>query len=163
MMYRHFTFIGAALLIAVLQTTVEAMILPGWMQPDMLLATVVLLGLFLQSPSGSAYAFGIGYLMDLLTGCVTGTYAFERILIFLAAYWLNGQFYAKSPLVQGLMVLVLAIVDYILIWVLTSVFGTEGVGLHLWEMVPRSIFSGIVGFALYYPLSIVWEGGQREF
>ncbi len=164
-MIRHLIFVVLVLALTVLQTTLVPIALPEWMQPDILLAVVVLMGLLQPRGIGSIYAFGIGYLMDLMIGVVlTGTFTLERLLLFLAAYWLNGQFYAKSPFIQFMVVTIMAILDYILLWILIAVFSGKGSDyIELWQMVPRALSSGLMGLALYYPLIILWEGGQREF
>ena len=159
----HMIFIFSALVLAVLQTTLVPLLLPVWLRPDLLLVLVVLLGLFLQPAPGSAYAFGLGYLQDLLTGTMTGLFVFDRLVIYLAAYWLSGQFYAKSAWTQAIIVGILSIADYILVWTLSAIFsGGEAATVALWMVIPRALSSALFGLVLFFPLSILWEGGQRE-
>ncbi len=162
-MSRHVILILAVVLLAALQTTLIPMLLPEWIHPDLLLAVTVLVGLFMRPAAGSIYAFGMGYLQDLLTGSIIGLFTFDRVVIFLLAYWLAGQFYAKSASAQALLVAVMAMLDYFLLLLLFTVFtGGEAFSAPLWHLIPRSLCSALAGLILFYPLSILWEGAQRE-
>lgn len=160
---RHLLFVLFVFVLAVLQTTLVPMLLPGWLHPDMLMATVVLTGLFFQPASGALYAFGLGYLQDLMTGSMVGLFTFDRLVIYLAGYWLAGQFYAKSAPAQAILVGMLSIFDFFLLWLLGSIFsGGESIVPSFWQVIPRSVSSAVFGLALFFPISMIWEGGQRE-
>jgi len=162
-MRKHLIFVISALVLAVIQTTLVPLVLPAWLRPDFLLILVVLLGLFAQPATGAVYAFGLGYLQDLLTGSMPGLFTFDRLVIYIAAYWLSGQFYARSPFAQALLVALLSVTDYFLIWLLSAIFsGGDALGLPFWQMLPRSIVCALIGLLLYFPLDILWEGGERE-
>ncbi|GEM_PF-2354332 len=162
-MRKHLIFVISTLVLAVLQTTLVPLLLPEWLRPDFLFVVIVLLGLFLQPMTGSIYTFGMGYLQDLLMGTMAGLFIVDRLVIYLAAYWLAGQFYAKSALAQAALVALLSVLDYLLIWLLSAIFsGGDAFSVPLWHLFPRAISNAIMGLALYYPLRILWEGGERE-
>jgi len=161
---RHIIMILGVVFLAALQTTLIPLLLPGWVHPDFLLAVTVLAGLFMSPATGSVYAFGMGYLQDLLTGSMVGLFTFDRVVIYLLAYWLAGQFYAKSAYAQVVLIAVVVVLDHVLLLVLSAIFtGGEAFASPLWHLIPRSICTALAGLILFYPLSILWEGAQREF
>jgi len=83
----------------------------------------VLAGVFLDPATGAVYAFGAGYLADLLGGETVGVFMFDRMIIFMAANILSKQFYARNALAQLLLTALLAFVEILFIMLLSSVFG----------------------------------------
>lgn len=153
---QHLELVGLILVCAVVQTTLTAR-LWGGAQPDLLLAATGLMGLFFSPVTGSLYACGTGYLQDLLSGGVVGTFMFVRVIVFLLAKRLSKQFYAKSAMAQFVIIVLLAVVDATLAAILTAIFG-EGsslTGSLIWHIPLRAIATALAGLPLYYIIRVI--------
>ena len=160
---QHLYFMLLVALCAVLQTTLIQFAIPDYLRPDLFLSTVVLLGLFLGPVWGSLYAFFLGYLEDLFCGSMVGLFMFSRMVIYLAALFLSGQFYARSALAQGLLIALLGVLDAVIVEVLSLIFTqTSPFQLsNLWVIFPRSLSSGVAGVLLFPILRRIWEEKER--
>lgn len=155
---RHIMLLCIILACAVIQTTLTVLLWKG-AQPDLLLATVVLFGLFLNPATGAVYAFGMGYLQDILTGGTVGIFMTDRVIIYILANRLSHQFYAKSAAAQFVLIALLTIADAIIVTVLSSIFG-QGVVLsesQIWHIPVRAIVTALMGMPLYFLIKWLWE------
>jgi rod shape-determining protein MreD len=90
----------ATLTLALLVLSVEAAVVRvfGWSAApiDITVALVVYVAIFAPTVEGSVTAFGLGYLLDALTGRPTGLYAFLAVLLFLMVRVANGLVDART-------------------------------------------------------------------
>jgi len=155
---RHVALLCLILAIAVVQTTLTVLLWRG-AQPDLLLATLILFALYMNPATGSIYAFGMGYLQDILTGGTVGIFMTGRIVIYILANRLSHQFYAKSAAAQFLLIALLTVADAIIAAILSAIFG-QSVVLHeaiVWHVPLRAVITALMGMPLFYLIRWLWE------
>ncbi len=155
---KHILFFLLIMLCAVIQTTLTVL-LPAPLQPDLLLALVILAGLYMNPAVGSVYAVGIGYLQDLLTLSIVGLFMLGRVIIYILGNRLSHEFYAKSAPAQVIVIFLLGIVDTILIFVLSAIFGQDAhfKWYMLWHTPLRSLTTALFGVPLFFVIKKIWE------
>jgi rod shape-determining protein MreD len=160
---QHFLMVILILACAVAQTTLTVLLWKG-AQPDLLLAVVVLAGLYLGPVAGSLYAFGMGYISDLLTGGVVGIFMFDRVVIYVLANRMSHLFYAKSAAAQFIVIVLLSIVDTLIVLLLSLIFGQ---GLVIREtqalyLPIRAIVTALAGMPLYFIIKWIEQMGKPK-
>lgn len=156
----HALFILMVLACAVAQITLIPRMWEG-ARPDLLLAVVILLGLFQSPATGSLYSFGIGYLNDILTGSVMGLFMFERVLMFTLGSRLSQQFYAKSAPAQFIIILILSILDVFVRGLLGLIFGQGNTftGNLILTTPLRAFMTALMGMPLFLALKLIFDTG----
>lgn len=155
---RHILFFLLVMLCAVIQTTLTVLLPPSF-QPDLLLALVILAGLYMLPAVGSVYAVGIGYLQDLLTLSIVGLFMLGRVIIYILGNRLSHEFYAKSAPAQFIVIFLLGIVDAVLIFALSAIFGQEAhfKWYMLWRIPIRALTTALFGVPLFFIIKKIWE------
>lgn len=155
---KHILFFLLIMLCAVIQTTLTVL-LPAPLRPDLLLALVILAGLYMTPAVGSVYALGIGYLQDLLTLSIVGLFMLERVIIYILGNRLSHEFYAKSAPAQFVIIFLLGLVDAVLLFILTSIFGQDAhfKWYMLWHVPLRSISTALFGVPLFFVVKKISE------
>jgi rod shape-determining protein MreD len=143
---------GAALLFGV--ALVQAVIVPPYVvaggSPELLLLTVISLGLVRGSVAGAGYGFAAGLLFDLLT---LDTLGLSSLVLTLAGFWAGrygettGRGRRLSPLVSVAVITVLAA---LFAFFLHSLLGDEVVARH--ALVTVLLPTLLVNVLLAYPV-----------
>lgn len=126
-----FLALGAALL--VIQSNLFRVIelLERWMSisgltPSLLLPLVVFMGVHEYSMArGAALAFTLGYLLDVFAGAPVGLFTFITVATFVVARAAGVRLAAQTLITKIGLALVFALVQRILIIVLTAIFGND--------------------------------------
>jgi rod shape-determining protein MreD len=126
-----FLALGAALL--VIQSNLFRVIelLERWMSisgltPSLLLPLVVFMGVHEYSMArGAALSFTLGYLLDVFAGAPVGLFTFITVATFVVARAAGVRLAAQTLITKIGLALVFALVQRILIIVLTAIFGND--------------------------------------
>src|SRR4051794_36639490 len=126
-----FLALGAALL--VIQSNMFRVIelLERWLSlsgltPSLLLPLVVFMGVHEYSMArGAALAFTLGYLLDVFAGAPVGLFTFITVATFVVARAAGVRLAAQTLITKIGLALVFALVQRILIIVLTAIFGND--------------------------------------
>lgn len=126
-----FLALGAALL--VLQSNLFRLIdwlerwteIPG-LTPSLLLPLVVFMGVHEYSMArGAALCFTLGYLLDVFAGAPVGLFTFITVATFVVARAAGVRLAAQTLITKIGLALVFALVQGVLIVVLTAIFGND--------------------------------------
>ena len=106
-----FCFSSAAVLLLCLQTTMlnHLPLLP--VKPDLTIIMVAYVGIFHSDVRGMLLAFTFGYILDVLSGNITGLYSLLRIFTFIFIKLSEKSFYLKTITAQFLLITILSLVD----------------------------------------------------
>lgn len=122
-MWRLLALLGLGLMAVVVQS-MAASVLPGHAVPDLGLLVVVAVALHASAFEGLAVAASVGYGADLLSGSLLGHHALLRILTFLAARLVSGQFHLKRASSVAVLVFGLSVADALgtvaVLWLFTG-------------------------------------------
>ncbi len=158
-----FLLIGWLLLI--LQTTLLKFLSLGVVLPNLVLLTVLYLGLFHRFHRGCALTFFLGYLMDLFSGGPTGLYIFLYLGSFSLAQMIREMFYLKSRLFQIIFILIFSLGNdfflFLLFWVFSSPVNFSP-SLLKW-IILQGIYNASVGPFLFLLLERVNQRFLRNF
>lgn len=126
--------------------------------PDLVLILVVYLGIFRNPIRGLIIVFVLGLLADLTTGGgYQGLTSLSYLIVFLAARLAGKLFYARNPLIQGIITLIANIVHGIFVhWLLFSFAVLPG----LWPvqfkgLLIQAFLSGLFAPLVFYLLLAV--------
>lgn len=154
-------FILITLFAIILDTTILGFIFAGepGAKPNILLALVVLMGLFIRPREGAVYAFIIGYIEDIMLNPFAGMYMFNRVAIYLISYQLSRRLYSRSAGVQFVIIFLLSIVDFILYLILSAIFAPPAV-FNTFFLV-RAFLNGFFGIFLFFILKRIWTSSPE--
>lgn len=126
-----FLALGTALLVIQSNLFRVVELLERWMSlsgltPSLLLPLVVFMGVHEYSMArGAALAFTLGYLLDVFAGAPVGLFTFINVATFVVARAAGVRLAAQTLITKIGLALVFALVQRILIIVLTAIFGND--------------------------------------
>lgn len=126
-----FLALGAALLVIQSNLFRLVEVLERWLKipgltPSLLLPLVVFMGVHEYSMArGAALAFTLGYLLDVFAGAPIGLFTFITVATFVVARAAGVRLAAQTLITKIGLALVFALVQGILIIVLTAIFGND--------------------------------------
>lgn len=150
---RALTFLAAALLLVLVQGNLWRVLGPLGVQgatPSLALPLVVWLGV--HEPStvrGSAIAFAIGYLTDLLASAPVGLFTLASVAVWWLARLLGVRVSGTGYVSRMVVGLLFAAVEGALVLVLLAIFGTD-------PRRPVELFANLVPHALCTSLVAPW-------
>ena len=128
---RNTAFLALGVALMVLQSNLYRLVarlhVTGAM-PSLLLPLVVFMGVHEYSMArGAALAFTLGYLMDVFSAAPLGLFTFITVATFIVSRAAGVRLAAQTLLTKVALALVFALVQGILIVVLTAIFGNDAV------------------------------------
>jgi rod shape-determining protein MreD len=126
---RNTAFLGIGIALLVIQSNmfrlVERLHIPG-ATPSLLLPLIVFMGVHEYSMSrGAALAFTLGYLLDLFAASPIGLFTFITVATFVVARAAGVRLAAQTFVTKIALAFVFALLQGILIVVLTAIFGKD--------------------------------------
>jgi rod shape-determining protein MreD len=130
---RNTAFLALGVALLVIQSNLFRVVelLERWMSisgltPSLLLPLVVFMGVHEYSMArGAALAFTLGYLLDVFAGAPVGLFTFITVATFVVARAAGVRLAAQTLITKIGLALVFALVQRILIIVLTAIFGND--------------------------------------
>jgi rod shape-determining protein MreD len=123
-MKRFLFFLLIGWLLLIFQTTLLKFFSVGVVVPNLVLLTVLYLGLYHQFRQGYTITFFLGYLMDLFSGGPMGLYIFLYLGSFFLTQIIREIFYLKSVFFQVIFILIFSLSNdfllFLLLWVFSS-------------------------------------------
>ena len=125
--------------------------------PDLLLVVVVYLGIFRDPLKGLPLVFLLGYLADVTAGGFAGLTSLVYLGVFLLARGVGRVFYARNPLIQGIIV---AAAGALTALAACGVLHGFGVLASAWPARPgaallRALLTGLVAPVVFWALFAV--------
>src|SRR5262249_44811892 len=126
---RNTAFLAVGVALLILQSSLFRLIdrlhIPG-ATPSLLLPLVVFMGVHEYSVArGAALAFVLGYLLDLFTAAPVGLFTFIMVAVFVVSRAAGVRLSAQTLLTKIALAFEFALVQGVLIVVLTAIFGND--------------------------------------
>lgn len=150
-----FGFLLLGIVFLSLQTTILNFSPHIPVKPDLIIIMVAYLGIFQGPGRGLFLAATLGYLVDILSGGITGMFTFLRIATFFLTKLVCENLYLKSVLSQTILIIILSIIDGILLLSTLYLFSSVE---NLWIFVARflplhAVLTGIFGPLIFLILN----------
>lgn len=151
-----FLILGAALLVVQsnlfhLVDWLHRLVKIAWPTPSLLLPLVVFMGVHEYSMArGAALTFTLGYLLDVFAGAPVGLFTFITVATFVVARAAGVRLAAQTLITKIGLAFVFALVQGVLIIVLTAIFGNDAarpralVGLVAPHAIATAVFAPFV-------------------
>jgi rod shape-determining protein MreD len=126
---RNTAFLAVGIILLIAQSNLFRLI--GWLRiqgatPSLLLPLVVFMGVHEYSIArGAALAFLLGYLLDLFAGAPVGLFTFITVATFVVSRAAGVKLAAQTLLTKIALAFVFALLEGVLIVVLTAIFGGD--------------------------------------
>jgi rod shape-determining protein MreD len=162
-MNRALTISLLAVLSLVLITIQSTVLSPreGYFYPDLNLIFIVFLAIYSEARGGFLIAAGNGYLMDVLSGNLPGTFTLSRLSAYILVKTSSSHVYLKKYLVQGLVIFASTIFTWLFIMTIISVRGESGFRLTLGEILLQGLVNTAVGLPLFWAAGKAYARLQR--
>ncbi len=152
-MSKTLTFISL-LILSVLIITVQSTFLSprngGYLFPDLNLIFIVLLAVYSETRGGLLLAAGNGYMMDVLSGNLPGTFTISRLSAYLLVRTSSTHVYLKKALVLGIVIFVTTIFTWAFILTIIRIKSDTGFRLSFGDMVLQGLVNSVVGVPLFW-------------
>ena len=138
------------ILLVVLQRTLLDLLFGGRIGVEVSLILVIYAGFHLDMVRGGVLAFLTGFLLDCVSGTITGLYTFTYVLIFLLSYLLSPRIYGERILfIMGYTLLCVLLEGLFIFAVYWSVYGTDVSQGLLRTCLPQALVAGVLSPALF--------------
>lgn len=138
-----------SILFITLQTTVLSPANRGYLFPDLNLILIVFLAIYTETRGSFLLAAGNGYMMDVLSGNLPGTFTISRLSAFLLVRTSSNHVYLQKILVQGLMIFIATIFTWAFILSIIKIKSNSGLQISLDEILIQGLVNTVVGVPLF--------------
>ncbi|MBW2148492.1 MAG: rod shape-determining protein MreD [Deltaproteobacteria bacterium] len=139
-----FFFLLCGIFSLVLQTTVFYLI-PGTFHVDLILIIVVYLGFTRDVAWGGVLAFCLGYMMDIGSGGIPGTFSFSKFIVLLITATVAKRFFTKHPMFIFFLVFLFSLMDGLIMLGILRIQGTWRVeGLDVGNVLLQAAATGLI-------------------
>ena len=142
------------ILVSVILITVQSTLLSpgrgGYMIPDLNLIFIVFLAVYTETKGSFLLAAGNGYMMDVLSGNLPGTFTISRLSAYLLVRTSSNHVYLKKVLVQGLVIFLATIFTWTFIMTIIRIKSDAGFHLTFGEIVIQGLVNSVVGVPLFW-------------
>lgn len=132
------------------QTTILSPRTAGYMFPDLNLILIVFLAVYSETRGSFLLAAGNGYMMDVLSGNLPGTFTISRLSAFLLVRTSSNHVYLKKMIVQGLVIFLATIFTWTFILSVIKIKGEGGFHISFSEIMTQGLVNTIVGVPLFW-------------
>lgn len=146
-------FVFISILFITLQTTLFSPRKVGYVFPDLNLILIVFLAVYSDVRGGLFFATGNGYLMDVLSGNLPGTFTISRLSAYLLVRTSSNHVYLRKWIVQGLVIFLATIFSWTFIIAIFRIRQDTYFTLTLSEIVTQAVVNTIVGIPLFWVIS----------
>ena len=154
-------FVLISILFITLQTTLLSPRKVGYVFPDLNLILIVFLGIYSEVRGSLVLATGNGYLMDVLSGNLPGTFTISRLSAYLLVRTSSNHVYLKRWLVQGLVIFLTTIFSWTFIVAIFKIKQDTYFTLTLSEIMTQAVVNTVVGIPLFWVIARVHAKLQK--
>ncbi|MCC6711915.1 MAG: rod shape-determining protein MreD [Candidatus Dadabacteria bacterium] len=133
----------------------------GHIYPDLNLIFIVFLAIYSEVRGSLLIAAGNGYLMDVLSGNLPGTFTLSRLSAYILVKSSSSHVYLKKYLVQGLVIFGSTVFTWLFIMTIIVIRGEPGLRLPLGEILLRGVVNTAVGVPLFWAAGKAYARLQR--
>ena len=152
-MNKTITFISL-LLVSVLIITVQSTLLSpriaGHLFPDLNLIFIVFLAVYSETRGSFLLAAGNGYMMDVLSGNLPGTFTISRLSAYILVRTSSNHVYLKKALVLGLVIFLTTIFTWTFILTIIRIKSDAGFQLSFGDIILQGLVNSVVGVPLFW-------------
>jgi len=152
-MNKTLTYISLLVVSIVLITVQSTLLSPrkvGYLFPDLNLIFIVFLAVYSETRGSFLLAAGNGYMMDVLSGNLPGTFTISRLSAYLLVRTSSNHVYLKKVLVQGLVIFLTTIFTWTFILTIIKIKSEAGFRLSFSEIILQGAVNSVVGVALFW-------------
>ena len=154
-------FILVSIIFITIQTTLLSPKNLNYFYPDLNLILIVFLAIFSEVRGGFFLALGNGYMMDVLSGNLPGTFTLSR----LSAYFLvrsgSNHVYLKKSVVQGLVIFIATVFTWIFILIIIKIKNQDSFDITARSILIQGIVNAIVGVPIFWMIHRINAKFQR--
>ena len=152
-MNKTVTFVSL-LLVSVLIITVQSTLLSpriaGYLFPDLNLIFIVFLAVYSETKGSFLLAAGNGYMMDVLSGNLPGTFTISRLSAYLLVRTSSNHVYLKKALVLGLVIFLSTVFTWTFILTIIRIKSDAGFQLSFSDIILQGLVNSVVGVPLFW-------------
>jgi rod shape-determining protein MreD len=152
-MNKTVTFVSL-LLVSVLIVTVQSTLLSprnaGYLIPDLNLIFIVFLAVYSETRGSFLLAAGNGYMMDVLSGNLPGTFTISRLSAYILVRTSSNHVYLKKVLVLGLVIFLSTIFTWTFILTIIRIKSNVGFQLSFGDIILQGLVNSVVGVPLFW-------------
>ncbi len=152
-MNKTITFVSL-LVVSIVLITVQSTILSprkvGFLFPDLNLIFIVFLAVYSEMRGSFLIAAGNGYMMDVLSGNLPGTFTISRLSAYLLVRTASNHVYLKKVIVQGLVIFITTIFTWTFILTIIRIKSNAGFALSINEILTQGLINSVVGVPLFW-------------
>ena len=152
-MNKTITYISL-LVVSIVLITVQSTILSprkvGFLFPDLNLIFIVFLAVYSEARGSFLIAAGNGYMMDVLSGNLPGTFTISRVSAYLLVRTSSNHVYLKKVIVQGLVIFITTIFTWTFILTIIRIKSDAGYALSINEIITQGLINSVVGVPLFW-------------
>ena len=142
------------LLVSVLIITVQSTLLSprsaGLLFPDLNLIFIVFLAVYSETRGSFLLAAGNGYMMDVLSGNLPGTFTISRLSAYILVRTSSNHVYLKKALVLGLVIFLSTIFTWTFILTIIRIKSDAGFQLSFGDIILQGLVNSVVGVPLFW-------------
>jgi rod shape-determining protein MreD len=137
----------------ILQSTFFSPKCLGVFHPDLNLVLIIFLALFSDVKGSAIIAVGNGYLMDILSGYMVGTYTLSRLSLFAILQGFSVNVYSQSRVMQGFAIFWGTLFSWGFIWATFKVKSNFEFDVSFIDVVVQSVVNTLVGIPLFWMIN----------
>ena len=158
-MNKTLTYVSLILISILLITLQSTLLSPGrggYLFPDLNLIFIVFLAVYAETKGGFLLAAGNGYMMDVLSGNLPGTFTISRLSAYLLVRTSSQHVYLRKIIVQGLVIFISTIFTWTFIMTIIRIKSDAGFHISFGEIVLQGLVNSAVGVPLF------WAAGRMH-
>lgn len=145
-----FLLILISVVLITLQSTLLSPRNTGYMFPDLNLIFIVFLAIYSELRGSFLIAAGNGYLMDVLSGNLPGTFTISRLSAYLLVRAATNQVYLKKMIAQAAVIFLATVFTWAFILSIITIKSGSGFQISFSEIMTRGLVNTVVGVPLFW-------------
>lgn len=133
-----------------IQTTLLSPRNLGHFYPDLNLILIVFLAIFSEIRGGFFLTLGNGYMMDVLSGNLPGTFTISRLSAYLLVRNGSNHVYLRKALVQGFVIFFATIFTWIFILTIITIKKDSSFDITAKSVLIQGIVNALVGIPIFW-------------
>ena len=142
------------ILVSIVLITVQTTILSprkgGFLFPDLNLIFIVFLAVYSEMRGSFLIAAGNGYMMDVLSGNLPGTFTISRLSAYFLVRTSSNHVYLKKIIVLGLVIFITTIFTWTFIFTIIRIKSDAGFQVSFGDVSTQGLINSVVGVPLFW-------------
>lgn len=145
-----FLLILISIVLITLQSTVLSPRNTGYLFPDLNLIFIVFLAIYSELRGSFLIAAGNGYMMDVLSGNLPGTFTISRLSAYLLVRTGSNQVYLRRMITQGIVIFLATVFTWAFILSIITIKSGSGFQISFYEIMTQGLVNVVVGVPLFW-------------